>query len=296
MSTTRTSDDRLDAALRSVDAAPPSVLDDVARVRADAAMERLLAEGRDARGRSVRRDPLVPRPRRTGLRVAALGAAAAAAVVGVGATQVLGGATTAYAATWVEAPTAASPADVAAAEEACDSTATSVAGDRADELQVRLAERRGDLVLLALDDGAAQSASLMCVVGLPPGGDAEFLSGSGGSGAVTPAPDGVTDAGIFERSTPGDELSVIDGLAGDRVRAVTVHTAAGRVVEATVQGGHYAAWWPGRAMTTSSAPLPEGTTMQCAGDCDGGQPVPDYTLDITLDDGTVLHDVVASAG
>lgn len=297
MSQSRIPDPSLDAALRRLDAAPRASLDDVARVRATSVLERTLAVGQlpDVRA-AGRRDPRVPRPRRTGVRVALLAGAAAAVAVGIGATEVLGGGATAYADSWEPVPAPASTADVAAAERACAGTARSVAGDGASRLQPRLAERRGDLVLLALDDGAPEPATVMCVAALPPGGGADFLSGSGGGGVVRPPADGVTDAGIFQRTTPGDELSVIDGLAGKRVEAVTVHTADGRSVEATVEGGHYAAWWPGRAMVERDQPLPSGAQGGCAGDCDGGQPVPSYTLDVTLDDGTVLRHVVPSAG
>lgn len=270
MSQTRTPDARLDAALRSLDAAPAAPLDDLARVRATALLERTLAVGRADRRQ---------RPRRTRPRVVLLGAAAAAVAVGIGATQVLGGGTTAYAASWTPTPSAASPADVAAAREVC-----------ADRLPVRLAERRGDLVVLAMDSGAAEPAVTTCVVGMPPGGRAELVSRSGGGGVVRPSARSVTDAGIYQRGVAGDELSVIDGLAGEDVRAVTVRTADGRSVEATVAGGHYVAWWPGRAMTEGDEPPPSGAQGGCAGDCSGGQPVPSYTLDVTLDDGTVLRD------
>lgn len=61
------------------------------------------------------------------------------------------------------------------------------------------------------------------------------------------------------------------------------------MVQATVQDGHHAAWWPGPAMRESTDPFPPGVE----GDCDGSYLVPAYTLDIALDDGTVLHGISA---
>ncbi|MBC3763151.1 hypothetical protein ACUN7V_14590 [Quadrisphaera oryzae] len=295
MSQSRIPDTSLDAALRRLDAAPRAPLDDVARVRATSALERTLAVGQLPGARTAgRRDPLVPRPRRSRVRVALLAGAAAAVAVGVGATQVLGGGATAYASSWVPVPSAASPADVAAARGACAGSATSVAGDRADQLQPRLAERRGDLVVVALDDGTATPVTLTCVVALPPGGRAAFVAAGGGGGGARPASDALGPPGIFQQTTPGDELSIVDGLVGDRVRAVTVRTAEGRVVEATVQDGHYAAWWPGLAMRRTTEPFPEGSGGGCAGDCDGTRLVEDFTLDVTLADGTVVRGLSAS--
>ncbi|MFC3688724.1 hypothetical protein [Aquipuribacter hungaricus] len=291
MSSTHVPDARIDAALRSLDAAPGVPLDDLARARGDAALERALAQGRTPGAAS---DSDLPRPRRTGLRVATIGLAAAVAAIGIATSQTLGGAGTAYAASWTPAPSAASDADVAAAQQVCDDSAAEVAPEGSDPLRTRLAERRGDLVLLAMDDGSAAPAVLTCIVALPPGGDAEPVGSAGGGGMARPAPDAVSDASVFERTVPGDELSVIDGLAGERVQAVTVHSADGHVVEATVAAGHYAAWWPGPAMRRSSETSGAGVDEGCEGDYDGARLEPGYTLDVTLDDGTVLRGISAA--
>ncbi|PWJ49030.1 hypothetical protein SAMN06264364_12721 [Quadrisphaera granulorum] len=290
MSQTRIPDARLDAALRSLDAAPAVTLDDVARVRAAAALEQTLIIGRfpDERA-SLRRDPLVPRRRRTGMRVAMLGAAAAAVAVGIGVTQVLGGGTTAYADSWEPVPVPASAADIAAAQTACADSASHMGGIKISALLPQLAERRGDLVLLVMDDGTAEPVSLTCMVALPPGEDrAHWIAASGGGGGPRPAPGEILPGGEFEQATPGDELSVVDGDVGDGVTAVTVHTEEGLTVQATVQNGHFAAWWPGRLMRMTSEPYPSGQSGGCAGNCDGGRPVSTYTLDFTRADGTVV--------
>jgi len=291
MSSTRVTDADIDAALRTLDAAPPAPLDDLARARADAALERALVEGRTS-GARAGRDSLPSRARPRRLRLAAVGLAAGVVAIGIAASQTLSGAGTAYAASWTPVPTAAGGADVAASEQACADWAAPVAAEGAGSLQTRLAERRGDLVLLAMDDGSSAPAVLTCVVGFPPGGDAEVVASSGGGGTVRPAADVISDASVYERSVPGDELSIIDGLAGERVRAITVH-ADGHVVQATVEGGHYAAWWPGRAMSSSTEPSAAGGQEGCRGECDGARLVPDYTLDITLDDGSVVRGLPA---
>lgn len=296
MSQSRIPDPSLDAALRRLDAAPRAPLDDVARVRATSVLERTLAVGQLPDARTAgRRDPLVPRPRRTGVRVALLAGAAAAVAVGIGATQVLGGGATAYADSWEPVPAPASAADVAAAREACAGSVSEMGGDVAAVMRPRLAERRGDLVLLAMDDGTAQPQTLTCLVAVVPGKDARLVA-AGGGGGLAAAPGTVSDPGIFMQSTPGDELSAVDGVVGDGVRDVTVVTDDGRTVQATVQNGHYAAWWPGLAMRSTSEPYPPGQSGGCAGDCDGTRLVEAFTLDVTLDDGTVLRHVVPSAG
>lgn len=61
-------------------------------------------------------------------------------------------------------------------------------------------------------------------------------------------------------------------------------------MQATVQDGHYAAWWPGRAMRMTTTP-PPGQGQNCDGPCSPTTyAVPMSTLDVTLRDGTVLRD------
>ncbi|MFD0481490.1 hypothetical protein ACFQ46_02705 [Kineococcus sp. GCM10028916] len=219
----------------------------------------------------------------------ALALAAGIAVLGVNTSQVLGGGT-AYAGSWAPVPTAASPADAAAASQACAAEETLTYGYHVKRWQTRLAERRGDLVLVVLDEGSDPVVTLTCLVDLPPGGEASFVAGGGGGGA-RPAADAISVSGISEDTTPGDELSVLDGLVGENVAAVTVHAQGGLTAQATVQDGHYAAWWPGRAMRKTTTPSSPGAENNCEGECRTTHLVPTYTLDVTLRDGTVLRDV-----
>lgn len=293
MSRTRSSDAQtdthIDDALRALDAAPSTPLDEPTRLRAEAAFKSILSTAQTTPGRAGR-DPLLPRRRRTALRVSVLALAAGIAVLGVSTSQVLGGGT-AYADSWAPVPTPASQADTAAASKACAEGHVSTSSDRVAHLQSRLAERRGDLVLVVMDDEATTlTTTLTCIVDLPPGNDAKFIA-SGGGGGRRPGVDVISDGGLFEQTTPGDELSVIDGLVSEDVTAVTVHALGGRVVQATVQGGHYAAWWPGLAMRETTTPPTPGMENNCEGDCKSTFLVPTYTLDVTLEDGTVLRDV-----
>ena len=68
---------------------------------------------------------------------------------------------------------------------------------------------------------------------------------------------------------------------GPEVAEVTIH-ADGLAIEATVEDGTFAAWWPGGVFDTSQVPVGGGE----------GGPTVAVTYDITLRDGTVLKDVV----
>lgn len=287
MRPTRVRDDRIATALRTLDAAPPSSRDEGSRARADALLQRILSAGGSPPG-GAGRDPLLPRPR-TGRRLVPVGLAAGVAAVGIAASQFLGGAT-AYAASWTPTPSRVSQADAAAARQVCTGPANSAATAATKHMRPRLAERRGDLVLVAMDDGAARLSMLTCLVVLPPGGDAELIA-AGGGGGERPTVDDISALGTYENHAPGDELAIIDGLVGEDVVAVTVHAPGGRAVEATVEGGHYAAWWPGPAMRLSAEPFPWGVESGCRDDCDGAYLVPTFTVDVTLEDGTVLRNV-----
>jgi hypothetical protein len=83
--------------------------------------------------------------------------------------------------------------------------------------------------------------------------------------------------GPTSSSSSWSDASITDGAVGEGVTAVTIH--AGRfTVNASVQNGWYAAWWPGAAFE-SGPREPDG---------DAG-PQPSLTYDLTLADGTVVH-------
>lgn len=69
-----------------------------------------------------------------------------------------------------------------------------------------------------------------------------------------------------------------DGRIGADVVGVTLHTERLTVV-ATVKGGWFAAWWPGRALKPVQPHAGETLRLGEA-----------FTVDLTLADGTVIHD------
>lgn len=139
-----------------------------------------------------------------------------------------------------------------------------------------LAERRGDHVaLLYRTEDPDISAS--CLARNPQGSTDVSDVGSGAGGSSGPAlkapPRGFTQGAIGQY----DGASITDGAVGDAVTGVTIH-AGTLTVNASVQNGRYAAWWPGPAF--QSGPLePSGE----------GGPKPILTYDLTLTDGTVIH-------
>ena len=75
---------------------------------------------------------------------------------------------------------------------------------------------------------------------------------------------------------------MIDGKIGAGVVGVTIHTGRLTVV-ATVKDGWFGAWWPGPAL--KPVPPHPGETLRL------GEA---FTVDLTLTDGTVVHDARAA--
>ena len=254
-----------DSTLRSLDAAV-ATLTAREQHRAAATLERIVATAPSTvtRQRSRRRLVLLP-------------AAALTVVVGSLVAQGIGGGHAAYA-SWTATPTAVAGDDLDAAAAACrdklGGRGSSIDMDRA---KLVLAERRGEIVaVLYRTDNPDLSGS--CLVHLQRGSaDADVVDdGVGGSSgpALTAPSRGFTQGAI----SSSDEASITDGAVGEGVLGVTIH--AGRfTVNASVQNGRYAAWWPGTAFPTGPF-----------GPSGGAGPAPDLTYDLTLTDGTVIHD------
>jgi hypothetical protein len=240
-----------DSTLRSMDAAV-ATLTSGEQLRAAATLERIVATAPSTVTRQRSRRRLV------------LPTAALTLVVGSLVVQGIGGGHAAYA-SWTATPTAVARHDLDAAAAACrdklGGRGSSIDMDRA---RLVLAERRGEIVaVLYRTDKPDLSGS--CLVQLPQGSaDAEVVDdGVGGSSgpALTAPARGFTQGAI----SSSDEASITDGAVGEGVVGVTIH--AGRfTVDASVQNGRYAAWWPGSASAR------------------------DLTYDLTLTDGTVIHD------
>ncbi|MCR6648935.1 MAG: hypothetical protein NVV70_12645 [Cellulomonas sp.] len=251
---------------------------------------------------------LAPRRRRGAARLGLVGAAAAAAAV---VTLVLPNPTdTAAFAGWTAVPAQLDAADTAAAGEQCLALRTGVAGTGPDaptnlaDAKAVLADRRGETTFTVLSSGAGLQS---CLIG-PRTRVSMVLSGAGGD-AVTSWDVGAQNPGTAE-TAPDTQLSVgvvgpdatptadgatyatggIEGVGSDEpwgygigrvgadVTSVDVHLSDGSVVQASVAGGVWAAWWPTQDLVAQVVPtLADGTVGQSP-EIDTG------TLELTLDE------------
>ncbi|WP_163513083.1 hypothetical protein [Fodinicola acaciae] len=263
-----------DSALRSIDAAASTLTTDEHQ-RAASTLERIIAT-----------DPGIPAPtpprRGRGRRRLAI-AALAVLPVAVGGWVLLpkGDDGAAYA-SWTAAPKAVG-GHLDAINGACREQATGGSIDMG-RAKIALAERRGEYVaVLYHTDNPDVSAP--CLVRNPAGTDTVDVVGFAIGGSNGPAPKAPAEGfmpGQIAQFADGPVSSVTDGVVGSEVVGVTIH--AGKLtVQASVENGRYAAWWPGRA-------FPEGPNQPSG----RGGPQEILTYDLTLADGTVVHNAKAS--
>jgi len=264
-----------DIALRSLDAAAAD-LTPGEQERAQTTLERIVATT-PAPHAWQPADPAPAPPSRR--RLVLVPTAVLALIVGSVLVQGGRGGDAAYA-SWTATPSSVSSDDLEVAASACNDQLRRWAGDGTgidpDKARLALAERRGDHVaLLYRTDDPDNSTA--CLLRNPQGStDVDNLEiGAGGSsGPALAAPArGYTQGMIGEF----DGASITDGAVGHQVTGVTIH-AGSLTVKATVDNGRYTAWWPGPAF--SSGPVePSGE----------GGPESILTYDLTLTDGTVIH-------
>lgn len=161
---------------------------------------------------------------------------------------------------WTAEP---SPVAAAVAEKVAANCRASLG--RAGDVQV--AEQRGGHVFVALrgEDGTTE-----CLADADTG---KVGGGTGGRGEDGP-PLGPREAevnGVGVQSGSGGSYGFTRGRVGGEVASVAIHTQ-GRTITATLANGEYIAWWPLNRTVTSE---PAGLDMR---------------VDVTLTDGTVLHD------
>lgn len=267
--------ERLDAALRSLDVAPSRLTLDEDR-RGAAALESIIAT-----------DPTTgpsgtPAPRRRHRRRRLLFAGAVtgvAAATGLVLLQGVDGGAPAYA-SWTATPTAVPLAELGSITPACRDA---MHDDPIDfgRAKAVLAERRGQYVtVLYRTDNPDVSGA--CLVRNPAGTDSVDFAGSAVGGSSGPAPTAPPQGlvrGSIAQFGEGTVGSIADGVVGNQVAGVTIHSG-GFTVRATVENGRYTAWWPGRAFP-SAKPQPDGP----------GGPQENLTYDLTLANGTVLHHI-----
>lgn len=227
-------DSLITASLRRLDAAAASDLTDAERDRADALLARIIAT-------DPTEDPVAEtaRPSRRKRWLVATGLAGAAAVATPA--MFLGG--TAYG-SWTPEPEALTTG--AAAEAATTCRAALEVPDRVERIVV--AERRGEWTYVLLAGAGAQAACLLPddVLGQERPAQGGYF-GSYDTDAPAPpslAPDGIEETTSMEGSTDEGWFTWAEGYVGSDVVGVTVRTSSGREIEASVEGGRFAAWWP----------------------------------------------------
>jgi hypothetical protein len=249
------------AALRDLDPAPPSVLTEAERERADATFARILA--------APGHDPAPAEPgRRRWLRSRLLVLVGLVGAVAVVPALLLGGGS-AFA-TWTPTP---EPLTATAAAEAATTCRAELAMPDHGEPVVS-AERRGEWTYLLIAGPNAEAACLMRLTG-----DyhvADRKSGFFGSydpdpvGAPTLASDRMVETESMEGSvsvrgrlpftTDDGWFNWVQGYVGSDVTGVTVHPPTGPDVEASVDGGRFAAWWPSEPPSSDNPAVMEGWT------------------------------------
>lgn len=185
-------------------------------------------------------------------------------------------------ATWTATAETVAPADLAIAKEACQESIAEFDLAIAEfDLAIAehptslLSERRGDLVGVMLW-GADPETLLTCLVELPEGTNRAVATTGGAELGVTaagPAAAGDVEGGnLWELRLDGGNAIMTSGAVGPDVTAVTMHIGK-TAVEATVQDGRYAAWWPTSDLVMFSPASP-------------ASPANVITFDLTFRDGS----------
>jgi hypothetical protein len=242
--------DPTDRILRDLDAAAPE-LDPDQRRRAAATLEQVLGT-----------DPGVPEPspvpprRRTHRAVLAGGVVAAVTTAAVMVPVLVGG-DEAFA-SWSPTPTELTGADRRAAVDAC----LVLQGGEGGELAfapdagatVLLAERRGgwSYVILTVEGVSGRELQGSCLmpeslVDDPRPGEGGFFGSLGGAEETAgppPQADVVREDSSGFGAVDDDAFVFAEGRAGADVVDIEVTTPGGREVEASLENGRWAAWWP----------------------------------------------------
>lgn len=233
--------DTMTAALRNLDPAPETALTEMERQHAADTFVRILATPGDDLPQA---EPERPRRRRTRLLVP-VGLVGAAGVA-MSALLLSGGSALA---SWTPTPELLSPTETSAAAGTCRADLGILASGE----PALVAERRGKWTYVLLSDSKGEGSCLMRndVVGHDPGPHEVFGDYDADPGAApTVARDRIVEMG--STATSVDEgwlredgwLTWTYGYAGSDVTGVTVHTPLGFDVEASVDNGRFAAWWP----------------------------------------------------
>jgi hypothetical protein len=252
------------AALRALDPAPKTVLTEAELERADATFARILATPSHD---PVTTKPDRPRRRRSRLLVpVGLAGAAGAAIPAL----LLGG--SAYG-SWTPTPEPLTATDAGAAVATC----RAALGVPDQKIRDLITERRGEWTYVLIAGSEGEGACLMPndLVGQDAAADRGAFFGTYDPAtdvvdAPTLARDRIVEIGSMEGSTDEGWFSWTHGYVGRDVTGVTVHPPSGPDVEASVDGGRFAAWWPeanpgATEASTYTVSLADGSTRPATG-------------------------------
>lgn len=273
-------DDLTTQALRDLDAAGSTELTAAERDRADAMFARIVTAPAGASPDA----PVAPARRRGRRLLTGMGLAGA---VGVAVPAMLFSGGSAFG-SWTATPEPLT--DAAAAEAAATCRSHLAMPDRGERIVI--AEQRGAWTLVMMAGPEAEFTCLMADDSVdrdPHNSDGVFMSAGGGAAAAPAiARDDLVEGTSMGGTVPDDELAPwaddedwftwAEGYVGSDVTGVTVHTASGKEVEASVSDGRFAAWWP-------------------AGEVDSDNPEVSgaWTYTLTLADGTTRDNAGAGA-
>lgn len=239
--TRHTDDVLIDEALRSLDPAPRVDLTDAEKDRAEAAFARIVA--------AAGGEPSLPgkvRTRRGRRRLLAAALVACAAGVAIPALLVGG---TAYG-SWT--PTPQPLTAQASAEAASTCRAMLDVTDRGE--RVAVAEQRGRWTYVLLAGPRVETACLMPddLVGQDSPGPGAIFGSHDADAPAAPVlgPSGFDETTSMQGKTDEGWFIWVAGYVGGEVTGVTVHTSSGTAIEASIEGGRFAAWWPATAQSS----------------------------------------------
>ncbi|QNN54410.1 hypothetical protein [Nocardioides mesophilus] len=256
------------------------------RSRAAATLERILATEAETAAPTVVPDRTRRRRPRALLLAGGVVAAAVTAAVGV---PLLTGGTEAFA-SWSATPVSLDGAERTTALEACLVLHSGDEGELAIDPRARgsvlLAEARGgwNYIVFTVAGSSGRELQGSCLVpddlvSDPRPGEGGFFGSLGGAEETAgsqPAPDVVREDTNGAGSV-GDEWFVYaEGRAGTDVTGIEVTTPGGVQVEASVENGHWAVWWPAGDDSPNNPDLRDAPTYE-----------------VTLRDGTVTHEIGA---
>lgn len=256
--------------LRTLDAAD-HVLDQAQRTRAASTLDRILATDPDALAPTA---APTSTPRRRVRRLVLGGSVVAAATTAAVAVPLITGGEGAFA-SWSPTPVELTGAERTAAVDAC----LVLEGDNDGELafdpdvapSVLIAEARGGwsyvVFRIAGRSGSLEGSCLIPddLVADPRPGEGGFFGGLGSAtdtAGTAPTRNVARETVFGFGSVDGDLFVYAEGLAGAGVESIDVTTPSGLKVEASVDNGRWAVWWPAGHDAMDNPELTEAPTYE----------------------------------